>query len=242
MKKIFLIILIFTALAICVWLFFYRPEQVPKQSAVRSAPPQPTNAAAAPIITNAPSQPPSQPVLVTNAFVRPDYIDEDHWNQLMLVRQLALGQNQPIDFYARTLDQNEQPVEGATLCITLSSIDEKIFETTNFFSKKMGDEVVHLPMKLVSDTNGWIRLRGVTGDSLWVESLSKEGYSWTMPQIGSFLYDPNGEHRVGNAGMEDAFNPDKGYVFHMQKTNEASSGNKPSHLLVAGSLLIFTDQ
>ena len=50
-----------------------------------------------------------------------------------------------------------------------------------------------------------------------VEELDKDGYTWTMPQIGSFLYEPDGGHRVGNAGMEDAFDSQKGYVFHLQK-------------------------
>lgn len=218
MRRIIYSIAVLVALTFCLWLFLRRPAPMPSQITEPPKLSQPTNTIIVPIISNAPAQtaPPRQPP-VTNAFVRPDYIDEDHWNQLMLVRQLALSQNQPIEFYARTLDQNELPVKGATLCITLSRIDERMFETTNFFSKKMGDEIIHLPVTLVSDTNGWIKLRGVTGDSLWVESLSKEGYSWTMPQIGSFLYEPNGGHRVGNAGMEDAFNPDKGYIFHLQK-------------------------
>jgi len=215
MKKLFRVILVLVALAFCVWLFLHHPAETTHQNSEQPELIQTTNPIVAPIVSNASSPPLPQPA--TNAFVRPDNIDEDHWNQLMLVRQLALAENQPIEFYARTLDQNEQPVEGATLCITLSRIDEKMFETTNFFSKKMGDEIVHLPVKLVSDTNGWIKLTGVTGDSLWIESLSKDGYSWTMPQIGSFLYEPNGGHRVGNAGMEDAFDSQKGYIFHLQK-------------------------
>ena len=135
----------------------------------------------------------------------------------MQARQMILAQNQPVEFYARVVDQTNKPLEGAMLCITLSRIDEKMFDTTNFFHMQMGDEIVHLPMKLLSDTNGWIKVVGITGKALWVESLGKEGYSWTMPQIDSFAYEPNGERTVGYAGMEDAFNPAKGFVFHLQK-------------------------
>jgi hypothetical protein len=143
----------------------------------------------------------------------------------MQARQMILEQNQPVEFYARIVDQNNKPLEGVVLSITLSHIDENMFATTNFLSMKMGDEIVHLPMKILSDTNGWIKVAGVTGKALRVESLGKDGYSWTMPQIGSFVYEPNGERRVGNAGMEDAFNSAKGYIFHLQKIEGTNSAN-----------------
>ena len=78
-------------------------------------------------------------------------------------------------------------------------------------------ETISPSLDLYSDTNGWIKLVGVTGRDLRVEILKKDGYSWTMPQIDSFAYESNGERTVGYAEMRDAFNPDKGYVFHLHK-------------------------
>jgi hypothetical protein len=213
MKRIIYIIAILVVLVFCARLFLRQPISSPKKTAPSPTPIQTTNVSAVPLVSNAPPQTP----LITNAFVRPDSIDEETWNRLMQARQMILEQNQPVEFYARIVDQNNKPLEGVVLSITLSHIDENMFATTNFLSMKMGDEIVHLPMKILSDTNGWIKVAGVTGKALRVESLGKEGYSWTMPQIDSFAYEPNGERTVGYAGMEDAFNPDKGFVFHMEK-------------------------
>jgi hypothetical protein len=217
MKRIIHILIILVA-TFCAWLLLYKPTQIPEKNVTQQAQPQSTNVAPM-------RYAPSPAMATTNAFVRPSSIDEEHWNQLMQARQIILEQNQSIEFYVRVLDQNEQPVEGATLQITLSRIDEKLFETTNFFSMKMGDEIVHLPMKLVSDAEGWIKLNGVTGKALWIESLDKEGYSWTRPQLDSFAYEPNGQRTVGYAGMEDAFNPEKGYILHLQKMEQTKSTN-----------------
>jgi hypothetical protein len=173
------------------------------------------------VSTNAPTQnivPTNQAIAFnTNVFVRPDYIDEEHWNRLMALRQTFLSENQPVEFYTRILDQNGTPIEGATLTIKLTRVDETLFATTNFFHLNMGDELKDVSLELISDANGWISLTNKTGNSVRVESLIKKGYSWTMPQIGSFVYDPDGNRRVGVAGMEDAFDPVKGYVFYMQK-------------------------
>jgi hypothetical protein len=149
--------------------------------------------------------------------VRPNYIDEDHWSRLMALRQMILSENQPIEFYARTIDQDGQPVSGAILIITISRVDERLFNTTNFFHLNAGDEIIHHDLQLVSDIDGWMRLTNTTGNSLWFEAINKSGYTCELPNVGSFLFEPNGQHRVGYAGMEDAFDPARGYVFHLQK-------------------------
>ena len=125
-----------------------------------------------------------------------------------MVRQLALTANQPIEFYARTLDQEGKPVDGAKLKLTLSYVDEEMFRGTNFFHMKMGDEIRAKMLVLTSDSNGWVKLSGVKGQALRVESLEKEGFSWTMPQIDMFGYESGGKHSVGYTEMESAFNPD----------------------------------
>ena len=134
-----------------------------------------------------------------------------------MFRQLVLSANQPIEFYASILDQDNKPVEGAKLKLKLSYTDEEMFRGTNFLHKKMGDEILSKPLEITSDSNGWIKLSGLKGQILRVESLNKDGYSWEMPQIDSFGYEAGGKHSIGYIGMEDAFNPSKGYVFPLQK-------------------------
>ena len=217
MKKIFSIVLVLAALVFCVWLLLRRPAQVPEQNVVPPEPPQPTNAAAQ-IISNTPPKPPQQ--LATNVFVRPNYIDEDQWNRLMLVRQLALEQNQPVEFYAQILDQNNQPVEGAKLTLKLTRTDERMFETTNFFSRQMGDEVLIIPFELFSDSNGWVSLTGTNGYFLNLWGLAKDGYSSSYPD-GNFAgvhYELGGIRTpTQDILMTNSWNPQKGYILHLQK-------------------------
>jgi hypothetical protein len=203
----------------CIWLALRQKAQTPTGSTQLPKPPQPTNAVITPIISNTPPQPPSsQPA--TNALVRPIDIDENHWNQLMLVRQLALSQNQPVEFYARVLDQNDQPVEGAKLSLKLTRTDEKMFATTNFFSRQMGDEVLIIPFELFSDSNGWIRFTGTNGYFLNLWGLTREGYLSSYPD-GNFAgvhYEPNSVRTpTQDILMTNSWNLQKGYILHLQK-------------------------
>ena len=211
MKKI-VFISVAIIIAFSLWTIIPKPRPMPKNVIVPQNSFESTNSAINPLASNGLSQ-----ALNTNIFVRPDYIDKEQWDQLMLMRQIALEKNQPIKFYARVVDQNEQPVEGAKLHVKLSRIDENIFSTTNFFNRNSDDIVQEMHFDYISDNSGWIKLTGITGETLRIESLSKSGYSWIMPQIGSFSYEPGRKHRVGYAEMEDAFDSTKGYLLHLVK-------------------------
>ena len=141
-------ILALAVLACVGWLILHRSQPSPKE--VNQPPSLP---AATKVEVAARTLIASSPTISSNALVRPDSIDEDRWNRLMQIRQLALEQNQPVEFYARVLDQNEKPVEGAKLAVLLGRTDEKMFETTNFFHHQMGDEVLNIRFELVSDVN-----------------------------------------------------------------------------------------
>jgi hypothetical protein len=227
MKKMFWIILVLAALTICAWLFLHHPTETANENTAAPKPMQTTNPVVAPIVSNAPSQPSPQPA--TNAFIRPDSIDEGHWNQLMLVRQLALLQNQPVEFYARVLDQNDQPVEGARLSLKLTRTDEKMFATTNFFSRQMGDEVLNIPFELLSDSNGWIRFTRTNGYFLDMRGLSKDGYLSKYPDgnFGGVHYESGGRRNTygGDIQLTNALDPQKGYILHLQKIEEISPTN-----------------
>jgi hypothetical protein len=219
MKKTIFVILILAAVVFCVWLLLHQPT---KQNVPPPTTPQLTNAVSTPPVSNAP--PLTMPA--TNAFIRPDSIDEATWNRLMLVRQLALEQNQPIEFYARVVDQNGQPIEGARFALLLGRTDEKMFETTNFFHHQMGDEVLNIRFELVSDANGWIQITGTNGSFLEVWGLAKDGYLSSYPDgnFGGVHYEPRGARTpMGDTLMTNAWNPQKGYIFHLQKIEETNS-------------------
>jgi hypothetical protein len=219
MKKQLGVILILVALAFFAWFFFYKPAKTTHVNSVPIEPIQTTNPVIAPIISNVPPLPIPQPA--TNALVRPKTIDEDHWNQLMLARQLALAQNQPVEFYARIFDQNNQPLEGAKLTMKLTRTDEKMFETTNFFARQMGDEVSISFFQLFSDSNGFVSFTGTNGYFLDMTGLSKEGYLSSYPNgnFGGVHYEAGGMRDTygGDILLTNALDSQKGYILHLQK-------------------------
>jgi hypothetical protein len=95
MKKIFGVILVLVVLVFCVWLVLRRPTELAEPTIVTPIPFQPTNIIV--VISNAPSSRPA-PAATTDTLVRPDSIAEEQWNRLMLIRQLALEENQPVQF------------------------------------------------------------------------------------------------------------------------------------------------
>jgi len=219
-RKAVIFIAVLVILILVGWLISYQRRTVPQPITPSPAAVQTTNSRT---LTQTNATLP--PTVGTNTFLRPNSIDENTWNKWMSYRQLILAENQPVEFYVRVVDQAEQPVEGAKLTISLERLDETMFAPTNYlhwdpaaaFQKKFFD--------LHSDSKGWISITNMTARDLRVETLVKNGYSWTMPQIDAFGYEPEGKHSVGYTEMEDAFNPDKGYVFHMEKIEENNSTN-----------------
>ncbi len=212
MKRI-CIVLILAALAFYMWLIL-RPKPALKENAHSLLPPPATNVETAPF-PNVPAA-----VVDTNVFIRPNSIDEDHWNRLMLIRQLALSQNQPIEFYARVLDQDGKPIAGAKVFLKLTRTDERMFETTNYFSRKMGDEVLIIPVELMADSNGWLELTKTNGYFLNIWGVKKEGYTSSYPD-GNFAgvhFEPGGVRTpTQDIQMTNAWNPKKGYILYLQK-------------------------
>jgi hypothetical protein len=212
MKKFTLFLFGAALVAYCAWLLFCQRQLAPKKTAMPHGSSQTTNVNMASSVSSEVSL-----ATDTNAFVRPGSIDEETWNRIMQARPVMLADNQPVEFYARVLDQNEQPVEGAKLTISLERLDEKMFTPTNYLHWDRATAYQKTFLDLYSDAKGWIKFTGATGRALRIEALVKQGYTGEVPNIGSFVYKSNGQHKFGYAGMEDAFNPDKGYVFHLQK-------------------------
>ena len=219
MKKI-LVVLFLAALAFVTWLVLRQPKSMPHHApaVVQSIPAPTTNTQASTQTSTNLSALPLFPAPSENIPTRPASVDEETWNRWLAYRQFILEQNPPVEFYARVVDQDGQPVAGAKLTLKLTRLEGMAFATTNFSAWDPAKAIQDTVLDLYSDVNGWIRLAGITGRDLRVETLTKEGFNFVMPQIGSFGYSP--ERAVGYVGMEDAFNPDKGYIFHLQKINE----------------------
>lgn len=213
MKKNLLLVLVLATLAFCVWLVLRQPKTLPNPVVSTPTPILATNI-----------QTPAQvfaPVAKTNIFVRPDSINEETWNKWMAYRQLILEANQPVEFYARVLDQSGQPVEGAKLKLKLSRMDETMFATTNFSEWDPAKAVQEKRFDLYSDANGWFQVTGTNGSFLDMAGLTKEGYSSSYPDgnFGGVHYEPGGVRTTygGDIQTTNALNPQKGYILHLQK-------------------------
>ena len=161
-------------------------------------------------------------------LIRPSGIDDEGWELLQLMLELVLAGNQPVQFYARVVDQNGAPIAGASLDLHFSGIDtDKVL--AKYPHMDMGEEQTNWTAKVYSDANGWVRLDGIAGHYLYVWSISKAGYlsRYQDDIAGGMTYETNAVTRLGyvRASGEltmDAVNPKKGYTFSLTKTNETT--------------------
>jgi hypothetical protein len=158
-------------------------------------------------------------------WTRPPGVDDAGWKYLSMVRELMLQENQPVEFYARVVDQNQEPVVGARLELRLSRVDvEKVL--AKFPHMKMGEEQVNETNILYSDTRGWIQLKGISGHFLNVWGLSREGYtSRYLPGFGGIQYKTTTAVEIGHTralgGLTmDAVDSNRGYTFRLWKKGE----------------------
>jgi hypothetical protein len=217
MKRLTLIVLIAAVGGFVVWLAFHRRSTPVAEEPIPQPPSSVTTNDERPISTT------SQIVTQTDVFSRPPGFDEGKWIRAMTMRQRILERNQPVAFYARVVDQNGNPVEGAKVTLKLLRVNEEVFATTNFFHMQMGDEMTNTVLELVSNAQGLFQLVGVTGFSLDVLRVEKESYisKYTNSYHGGISYEPGGRRNpVYDALMSDALNPAKRYTFHLWKKGE----------------------
>ena len=120
-------------------------------------------------------------------WIRPSGVDDAGWAYMLHIRELLMQENQPVEFYARVLDQNDKPVESARLELHLDRIDEDKVASQEFLHMNMGAEQMSLTNIIYSDANGRMQLRGITGTDLTVWSLSKEGYTSTYETGSNYM-------------------------------------------------------
>jgi len=173
-------------------------------------------------------------------FQRPAGVDDDGWNYAQMTFGLVLQENQPIEFYAHVIDQDEKPVEGAQMEFHMSGFDtKKLLEKFPYIDP--GDAQTDLTNILTFDAKGWIQLKGVAGHYLTIYKLSKDGYS-SQNNLGVIEYTtriecatqsefvaqyaqmtngtPQSTHTYIISGSVDtnAINPNKGFTFILKKT------------------------
>jgi hypothetical protein len=215
MKKNIVFILIAITLVFCLWLVLHQSKPAPQKVEPPPSPTQTTNVQALP-------QVPTTPTNRSNTLVRPASVDEETWNKWINYRQIVLDQNQPVEFYARVLDQNERPISGAKLKLKLTRWDENEFSMTNFPNWNPEKAVQENDFYLFSDANGWIQVAGTNGSFLNIWGLTKEGYLSSYPD-GNFAgvhYEPGGVRTpTQDILMTNSWNPQKGYILHLQKVD-----------------------
>jgi len=151
-------------------------------------------------------------------FLRPPGLDNAGWKYLSTVREMMLVENQPVEFYARVVDQDGNSVSGARLELKLTRVDvEKVL--IKFPHMNMGEEQTTQTNLVYSDSNGWIKFVGATGHYLYIWDLSAEGYASDIAHnLDTLIYEPGGKRSVNRlVEMYNAFDPKKGYTFHLWK-------------------------
>jgi hypothetical protein len=213
-KKIAALFLSLVAIILLLWLALHWDKSSPSAGQVRSGSQNVTNKPAA-SNSQSNSNSPSNEVELS----RPAGVDDDGWRYLKTIRRLAFSRNQPVQFYAKIVDQFGLPVEGANLKLMLTYLDEEMFKSTNFYHKKIGDEIKNKPIELISDVKGLIHFSKESGYVLDIQDLCKDGFFWQRPDgLGAIEYQPDRSHiDSGKIVLDDALDPAKGFNFHLWK-------------------------
>lgn len=188
------------------WLFGWAAAPTPP---ARVPPPEPKPPSAAVSKADPPPQPSPVPdglpkVIQPHARTPMLNLADPRWKEYEAKRRLdpAWEWKVPIEFFGKVIDENNQPVAGATIECAWSGTPEKYG----------GDGVGH--RTLTSDSSGLFSLTGVEGKGMTVH-VSKEGYYRRSASNGWFEY----------AGFwEPSFiEPDRSrpVLFHLVKRPEA---------------------
>ena len=107
--------------------------------------------------------------------------------------QAIEGTNVPINFWAKVVDQNGQPIEAVKIKYNYS------IEHGNMMGVAWGQQKIHKG-ETVTDTVGSFSITGLKGHQLGIESLSKDGYQYN-PR-GAKVFDYYGSTAAGKFTAE----------------------------------------
>jgi hypothetical protein len=195
MRKSFLIIC-GLVLAVCVWLLLHRRAEAPVSTGT------PTMSAAATNQNPATTSEPVMPATVQNApahAAATSHTSATNAPNAVLPTAAELLQK-PIDFYGKVVDENTNPVEGASIEFRWDDLTAKDWTRT---------------ATATSDAAGLFSLHGGRGATLTV-SVSKAGYYTSPKNTDSFQYAfPNSNQ----AYSADQWNP---AVFQLQQKGQGA--------------------
>jgi hypothetical protein len=151
---------------------------------------RPTSGSKTVVYTNALSRNPTmaQPAIPASTNPTPTINDRQRTNE---IRQYIESQNKPIEFYGLVIDQSSNPISGAKVRVEVRQ--KKVIVPAPWGDK---DQVV--PIGKETDSDGRFEITGVTGDSLTIRSVEKEGYKLS----------PKTENIYGYGGVPKPFHPD----------------------------------
>jgi hypothetical protein len=211
MKKIILCVAITMLVLACLWRLAHKNSASDSTlPANASSTNQPVKAVKA-IATNL--------VIKPKSLTRPSGIDDIGWARLLDLRNVLLRENQPIEFYARVIDQNGEPVVGARMELHFVGVNEDRVASPAILHMKMGDEQDFLTNTIYSDANGRLKFDGIRSKDLTVWLLSKDGY--VSP------YETGGNHILVRYGLRERqdldrniTDPAKDMMFQLWKKGE----------------------
>lgn len=107
-----------------------------------------------------------QPVATPATNQLPVVNDREKTNE---IRQYMESQNKPIEFYGQVIDQEGNPLAGA-------SVRGEVLHVKVIVPAPWGDEDQIIPIEQKTDATGRFEVQGLTGRGLVIESLNKDGY------------------------------------------------------------------
>ncbi len=115
---------------------------------------------------------------------RPDEVDQDVWEHFIHLFDWRISNNAPINFYARVVDQDNNPVQGAKVTVHYNYFVESLQE--QWKTDNATDEIVrHV---LTSDSEGRVQLTEGKGAILYIDKVVKNGYIYPAATYASLHY------------------------------------------------------
>ena len=157
----------FVVAIVLMWFFFRQQKQgnILSKRTTQSGQPSAASLSSASVVlqkTNSLSQ-----ANVTSAVSQLSSVDDrEKTNE---IRQYMESQNQPIEFYGQVVDQDGNPLSGARM--KGLTLHVKVIVPAPWGDK---DEIT--PIEKTTDSAGRFEVNGISGRSLEIDSIQKEGY------------------------------------------------------------------
>ena len=250
MKKRIYIIVILVAVALVSGLWLWPRYKQPVTVTNQAAPPVKAPSPAAPVAAVA-------TVTLEDLAKTPwTGTDEQKRARISEVREIAQQANQPVSFWAQVIDQDNAPLPGVRVKLSLKHTRELLPGAT---------QDVFDYIELTTDAQGMFSLTDRRGSLLGVEEMKKAGYKagnvsgrpfWYAPPMLNMLYTPDkqkpeifrmwkiaGAERLLNKGIGTRIPYDgRTVIFDLQTEREVKSGGDIKVTLLRTPLQVIRGQ